>query len=294
MRRHLLHQGPVVRALLNTGLRPARGKGVTAPGPVLAEVVSPRPDPLVDDYQRWCGSGRDRSLLPAHLFSQWAFPLLTRSIRDVPYDLRRGLNGGCRVEVHQPLPRGEPLQLEAQLEDVDDDGYRAILTNRVTTRTASGGHVDAWMRVFVPLKRKPSGSPRKPKPTVPDGALPVAERRMRPADAVRFVYLTGDVNPVHWLRPYARAAGFRATILHGFATLGWAWEGLVSARLGRDRSRLQAVDVRFVKPVVLPATARLFVHPSDATDAGHGPVDFSVGTAPGGPAYLTGTMECSR
>lgn len=291
MRRHLRHQGAVISALVKTGLSASKGAGVETPGPILQAKVSPRPADLVDDYQRWAGGGRDRQRLPAHLFSQWAFPLLTQTLQGVPYDLRRALNGGCRVEVHKPLTRREPLLLEAQLESIDDNGQRAILTQRVTTRTVSGGHVDAWMRVFVPLKRKPKGAKRKPKPRVHDEARALAERRMRPADAERFVYLTGDVNPVHWLRPYARAAGFRSTILHGFATFAWAWEGLVAGRLGRDRTLLRAVDVQFVKPVVLPSTVRLFVHPATADD---GQVDFTVGTAPGGPAYLRGTLEMNR
>jgi hypothetical protein len=283
VKRHLLQQGPVIRSLLQTGFAsgPRGTESPAVPGPLLQQTVPPRPDRLVDDYLRWAGGPRDRTLLPAHLFSQWGFPLLTRSLQGVPYDLRRALNGGCRIEVHEPLRRGEKLLLEAQLEDVDDDGYRAILTNRLTTRTPRGGHVEARMRVFVPLKKKPRTGPPKPKPRVPDAARPLAERRMRPTDAQRFVYLTGDVNPVHWSPLYARAAGFPSTILHGFATLAWAWEALVSARFAGDRSVLRAVDVRFVKPVVLPATVRLF---------DHGP-DLAVGTAPGGPAYLVGTLE---
>jgi len=279
----------VIRSLLQTGLLGSKGRGVDTPGPLHTARVPPRPDGLVDDYLRWCGAGRQRGLLPAHLFSQWAFPLLTTTLRDAPYDLRRGLNGGCRVEVHEPLRRGEVLQLEAQLESIDDNGYRAVLRNRVTTRTARGGHVVAWMYVIVPLKKRPAGTPRRPKPRVPDDASPRAERRMTSRDAVRFVYLTGDVNPVHWLPPYARAAGFPSTILHGFATMGWAWEALVTNRLGRDRSLLRAIDVKFVRPVVLPARLRLFTHDPD-----DGRVDFTVGTAPGGPAYLTGTLETAQ
>ncbi len=283
MRRHLLHQGPVIRSLLKTGFTAGGGHKAAPelPGPLLQQTVAPPPGALVDDYLRWAGGPRDRTLLPAHLFSQWGFPLLTRSLQVVPYDLRRALNGGVRVEVHEPLRRGEKLLLEAQLESIDDNGSRAILHNRLTTRTARGGHVDAWMRVFVPLAKKKRTGPRKPKPRVPDQARPLAERRMKARDAQRFVYLTGDVNPVHWSPVYARAAGFPSTILHGFATLAWAWEALVSARFAGDRSALRAVDVTFVKPVVLPTAVRLFDH-------GH---KLAVGSAPGGPAYLVGSLE---
>ncbi len=98
--------------------------------------------------------------------------------------------------------------------------------------------------------------------------------------------LTGDVNPVHWLRPYARAAGFKSTILHGFSTLARSVESLHRARFAGDIDRLASIEVRFTRPLVLPARVRLFVSrpPEDAPDAW----GISVGRAPGAPAFMIG------
>jgi acyl dehydratase len=90
--------------------------------------------------------------------------------------------------------------------------------------------------------------------------------------------LTGDFNPVHWVPPYAKMAGFKSTILHGFSTLARSIETLNNHVWSGDRRRLKTVDVRFVKPLLLPNRVHVF----------HGPGRFSVGDAPGGPAYLTG------
>jgi hypothetical protein len=283
-RRHFVHQLPVVRALIETAVassRPRPQEALPLPGPVLRATVAARPPALVQDYIRSVGGdpGAYRDILPAHLFPQWGFPLLARTLRSIPYDLKRAPNGGCRMELHQPLPMNEPLQLEAWIEHIDDNGSRAVIKNRLRTSTASApGALDAWMYAVVPLKK---GDGRKERPRVPSTARELGWWDLQPQDAVDFAFLTGDFNPVHWLAPYARAAGFKSTILHGFATMARALEGLVRNRFAGDPRRLGVTDVKFVKPLVLPAEAGLYLLDHE----------MFVGTGPGGPAYLTGTFE---
>ncbi|MEQ1508614.1 MAG: MaoC/PaaZ C-terminal domain-containing protein, partial [Myxococcota bacterium] len=243
---------------------------------------------LVADYVRHLGGDPSwyRGAVPAHLFPQWGFPLLARTLRAIPYDLRKVLNGGCRIELHRPLPANEPLALEACLETIDDNGSRAVIQNHLVTGTRSAPHaVDAWMYAVVPLKR---GDGKKERPTVPLDARELGWWSISAADAVDFAVLTGDFNPVHWLRPYARAAGFRRTILHGFATLGRAIEALNRNRFAGDVSRLAVIDVKFVRPVLLPADVGLYLVPSASGPAGG---SLYVGAGPGAPAVLTGTFE---
>jgi acyl dehydratase len=292
--RHLLQQGPVVRSLLSAGVRAARarpsgGPAPTAPGPVLEATVPPRPDALVRDYVRHLGGDPSayRTTLPAHLFPQWGFPLLARTLHGIPWDLRKVLNGGCVIDVVAPLPAHEPLQLRAWLDHVDDDGRRVVLRQRLTTTTPSGGHVECTMFAIVPLARdKGAKAEKRERPSVPADAHPLASVRFTPGHARDFAVLTGDVNPVHWLVPAAKASGFRSTILHGFATLGRGIEAIVKNRLAGDVSRFRGVDVKFVRPVVLPARVTYFVTP-----AADGAMGWFAGSAPGGPAYLTGTFR---
>lgn len=283
-RAHALRQGPVVRALISTAvasLRADRPKPSALPGPHLAETVPPRPASLVRDYVRHCGGDPSayKGTVPAHLFPQWGFPLLARSLRAIPYDLKKVLNGGCRIEVHRPIPADEPLELEAWLEGIDDNGSRAVIQNRIRTGTRSApAAMDAWMYAVVPLGKSSS---KKERPHVPADAHELARWKIEPRHAMDFALLTGDFNPVHWIPAYARAAGFKSTILHGFATLARAIEGLNKARFAGDVTRLRTIDVKFVRPLVLPARVGLYVKGNEVF----------VGTAQDGPAYLTGVFD---
>jgi acyl dehydratase len=293
---HVRHQGPVLAALGRTvweSLRPGRPTGggpVATPGPELSEQVPPRPPALVRDAVRAMGGdpGTYYAFVPPWLFPQWTVPLLSRLLIGVPYDLARILNAGCAVTVNGPIPAGEPLVVRGRLESVDDDGRRVIFRQRVVTgpRSAPEAVVVEQTTILPPRPgaRKAGGAERAKK----DGPRVGADLRLLgrfqagPRAGLEFALLTGDFNPIHWLPPYARLAGYRAPILHGYASLAHTWELLVRELWSGDTSRRAHVEVRFTKPLVLPADVGVFVG-DDGT--------LALGDAPGAPAYLTGRIE---
>lgn len=294
--RHVLEQGPVIRALGRTAWSAIRAKPGAAkpscPGPWIEAELPPRSDALVRDYIRHVGGDPSwyRGVLPAHLFPQWGFGLAAETLVGIPYPLARVMNAGCRIEAKAPLPANEPLHVKVRLESIDDDSRRALITQRILTGTRSAPEaVDAELRAFVPLG-KPEGKGEKaasraaPKqrPTVPSDAKEIAFLRIASNAGLEFAKLTGDFNPVHWVPAYARANGFRACILHGFATLARSLEALNRASFAGDATRLAWVDVRFTRPLVLPARVGVYMTP---TPDGGG---LFVGDAPSGGAYLEG------
>ena len=275
------------------GGQSAHAGTLVTPGPELRRTFAPLDSNLLDQYIAHVGGDPRayRGVVPPHFFPHWAMPLGADALAGLPYPILRVLNAGCRMQVNALMPRNEALHVRAQLANVDDDGKRALITTRVITGTDSAPdalHVEIY--AFVPLSSdkprsangQPAAAPKRDKPRVPQGCREIAFGKL-PADAgLSFAKLTGDFNPIHWVPLWARAAGFPAPILHGFATLARAFEALVSARLGGDPGRLRAIDVRFVKPLVLPA--RVVVCASDEGSVW-------VGDAPGGAAYLEGTIE---
>ena len=295
--RHLIHQGPVLAALGRVAVslvtQKPGGSLPELPTPLETVTVPPRPRKLLHDYVRAVGGNPKAygDTVPAHLFPQWGFPLLSNTYGVLPYPLAKVLNQGCRIEVNQPLPAGEPLQLSAQLTEVREDPGKARITQKLVTGTASAPEAlvcEIYATVPLPREKTPGEKrKRRPPPTV-DGDLRELQRWRLPSDAGwQFACLTGDVNPVHWITPYAKIAGFKSVILHGFATLARALEGVTKTRWSGDPWRLKCVDVRFVRPLVLPAKAGLYLEPGLVDH----PRRLAVGSAPGGLAYMLGTLE---
>lgn len=263
---HLFEQGDNVAALLSAAWK-SRTKAtngetskIALPGPRFERDVSPPSAGLVSDYVRAVGGDPAlyRGTLPPHLFPQWAFPLAARALDGLPFPLTRIVNLGCALTSHAPIPAGTRLHVSAELATVDDDGSRVVSEVRVLTGTRDVPVcLEAIMRTYIPLSK--SKGPRKTREpeVVPIGAIELLRQRVR-ADAGRqFAWLTGDINPIHWVPSYARAAGFRGVILHGFGTMSRAFEGLVKARLGHP-DRLRSLDVRFARPLLLPSDVGLY------------------------------------
>ena len=288
---HARHQGPVIAGLGRVALaalaqrfdRGPRG-AFEVPSPEHRARVPARDRQMVDDYVRWCGGDPAswRGRLPPHLFPQWGFPLLGRTLAGIPYPIARVLNGGCRMEIRGDLPAGEPLDLTARLVRVDEDARRAILHQELVTSVGGVDLLVAQVQGVVPLSKGKDEQRSKKSPVlVPTDAREIGWWRLAPDAGLAFACLTGDFNPVHWIRPYARASGFKGTILHGFATLGRALEALQRVCWAGDTRRLRTVEVRFTRPLLLPARVGCYLR-------GH---EIFVGDAPGAPAYLQGTFE---
>lgn len=291
--RHLLAQRRVMAALagvvgdsLRRGVRGSRRCLPELPGPELSEEVPPPSERLIDDYLRHLG-GDERGYpgtVPAHLFPHWGMPLAARVTRGLPYRLLSAVNGGCRLAQHAPLLRGQPLAVRAQLVGVRDDGRRAVLQQRIVTE--QGGRpaaLTAEVYVVVPSSgARERGAPRERKPDdrprVAPGARELCRFGLSANAGLAFALLTGDLNPVHWLRPYARAAGFEGAILHGFASMALCIEALQRTLFEGATDRLSEVDVRFTRPLCLPAEVGLYV------EGEH----FFIGRAAGELAHLTG------
>jgi acyl dehydratase len=296
--KHVLQQGPVIATLASvaaSAIRQRMGWAAPAgtpelPGPELTTIVEPRPAELLRAYIKHVGGDPTayRGQVPAHFFPQWGFPLASRTLQGLPYPLFRVLNGGCRLEIHAPLPASEPLHARARLEDIDDDGRRAVIHQRVVTGTSA--HPEAvvgHLYAIVPLgggdkaKNAKKDAPKREPARVPQDAEELQRWRLAADAGLDFAKLTGDFNPVHWVPPYARAFGFRNTILHGFSTMARAMEGLQRTLFAGSVRAIRVLDVKFTKPLVLPAKVGLYVKGES----------LWVGDAPGGPAYLVGTFQ---
>jgi hypothetical protein len=268
------------------------------PGPELHETRRPLPRDLVDDYVRFVGGDTRayRNELPPHLFPAWCMPALARTLEGLPYPLLRVVNAGCRLKVQATISDREPFEVRARLQKTVDDGRRVRFEQHVTTGTQNAREAlvidfDAIVPLdpgaTSPRSSRPLGvveksavDSNKARPRVPETAREIQRTRLRKNAGLSFAKLTGDFNPIHWVTPYARAAGFPNVVLHGFGSLALCWEALNRNLFAGDVHAVATFDVRLVRPLVLPREVGVYV------------VDRQVflGDAPGGPAYLLGSF----
>jgi len=128
------------------------------------------------------------------------------------------------------------------------------------------------------LRRRSGGSGKRKLHEVPGDARELG-RLSVPAHAGRdFARLTGDLNPVHWLSPYARLLGFPSVINHGFSSMARTLELLIRTTYEGDPRALRSFECRFTKPLLLPAEVGVFTQGER----------IYLWQAQGSPTYLEG------
>jgi acyl dehydratase len=234
------------------------------------------------------------------MFPQWTFPLAARTLRAVPYPLTRILNAGCRLEINAPVPASSLLTVRARLVGVEDDGRRALIHQRIETDTSSHrGAIVADLYAVAPYgsqsasggaaARRDAPRDRGDAGRVPLDASELARFHFGPRAGLAFACLTGDFNPVHWVRPFARATGFATPILHGFAMMARAMEGLGRGLYAGATSEIRVLDVKFKRPLLLGngVDVGLYLDQGD-------PCHFYLASAPGSRAFVLGRFETRK
>lgn len=271
--RHLFKQGKVIKTLAHIAMSGGKsGEAKPCPGPEIIAELPPRDARLIKDYIAHVGGDPKAyaNILPPHFFPQWGFPLLAQTIAGAPYPLNKVLNGGARIEVNAPLPNNEPLLCRAQLVEIDDNGQRAILKQKLVTGTASAPDALVYYVNGLVMLKKPSGGDgekkekkdKKDRHTIPEDARELARWKLPKNAGLQFALLTGDFNPIHWIGPYAKMAGFRGVILHGFGTLARTIESMNKELFAGDVNTLSTIEARFVRPVNMPGEYGVYINDS--------------------------------
>jgi acyl dehydratase len=102
---------------------------------------------------------------------------------------------------------------------------------------------------------------------------------------VRYAGASGDFNPIHYRDDIAQSVGLDGVLAHGMLTMGLA-VAPVTVWLG-DQGFVSSYQVRFTKPVYVPATGSVTVAVSvtlakvDEPTAGSATLELSVTTQDG-------------
>lgn len=107
-----------------------------------------------------------------------------------------------------------------------------------------------------------------------------ASYRLTRDSLVRYAGASGDFNPIHYRDDIAQAVGLPGVLAHGMLTMGVAVQPVVDLVGGNDR--ILDYQVRFTKPVVVPAKGYAEIHvvgALGAVEADRARIDLQVSFA---------------
>lgn len=169
---------------------------------------------------------------------------------DVEVPLHRAVLGEQGMEFVSPIRPGDVLVNEATIVGVGAGSIGETLTVEVVSRTEVGTErFRSQGTIVIRDGVWGSGSANGDKPKAFGTQVAEAEMDVTLDQPLRFAEASGDHNPIHVDRKFARRAGFKATVVHGPCTLAFASKAVVDEVCGGDPRRLRRLKARFVRPV---------------------------------------------
>jgi acyl dehydratase len=256
------------------------------------ELTSVRADAdRVAAYARVCGFSL-RDTLPPTYPHVLAFPLHMAVMADggFPFGAVGLVHVENRIEQRRPIALGEELTIlvkPTKLEPHPRGQTFSLLTKVLSDRRI------VWDSTTTILRRGPGSAAAKSPPkselhqlsglggpevdAVGEGGPGAsAEWKLGGDLGRRYAAVSGDRNPIHMHALAAKPLGFPRAIAHGM----WTKARCLAALEGRLPDGL-AVDVRFRKPILLPARVEF-------ASAGEGEIDFAVRDAERDTPHLDG------
>ncbi|HEX2392710.1 MAG TPA: MaoC/PaaZ C-terminal domain-containing protein [Solirubrobacterales bacterium] len=225
------------------------GGGGEIPDGLDLELLGVRAEPAeVAAYAKVCGFAL-RDTLPPTYPHMLAFPLHMAVMSDgsFPFGPVGLVHLENRIVVHRPLA-GE-AEMAIRVRPTPLRPHRKGRTFSLLTEIRVGDEL-AWESTSTMLRREARDEePRGEEEPDPFEALPaVAEWRLGGDLGRRYAAVSGDRNPIHLHSLTARPLGFPGAIAHGM----WTKARALAALEGRLPASFE-VDVRFRKPILLPA-----------------------------------------
>ncbi len=200
------------------------------------------------------------------------------------FDFPFAAMGSVHIENHitqyRPIRATDTVNIAVHAENLREH-RKGLLVDLISD--VSVGNEVAWHQVTTFLHQQRTSLSDEPKPPPekqPKLPAPKAIVRISPAQIRRYASVGGDHNPIHTNPVGAKIFGFPTVIAHGMFSAA-----AVLANLEAAIPDAVTYSVRFGKPVLLPASAGLYVH---RVQDGW---DISLRNMSKGYPHLTGTLR---
>jgi acyl dehydratase len=199
---------------------------------------------------------------------------------DFPFSAMGSVHTENHITQHRPIAVTDTVSVQVHAENLREH-RKGLLVDLLTD--VNVGNELAWHQVTTFLHQQRTSLSDEPKPQPkkePKLPPPSTVLRISPSQIRRYAVVGGDLNPIHTSGVAAKLFGFPTSIAHGMFSAA-----AVLANIEAKFPDAVEYSVRFGKPLLLPATAGLYI---DETGEGW---ELSLRNIAKGYPHLTGTVK---
>ncbi|MDY6904316.1 MAG: SDR family NAD(P)-dependent oxidoreductase [Thermodesulfobacteriota bacterium] len=195
---------------------------------------------------------KDLKVLPSFSIAA-IFDFLTQIALETELNLAGLLHAEQELIFHQPIPPSGTLTTEGRIPYIYDKGDKgALIIGESDTFHENGEKLFTSIITLFARFDGGFGGENAPKKTVaiPDRA-PDMEAEAHPSPDQPLLYrLSGDINPLHVDKDFAKMAGFDQPIMHGLCTHGFACRMLINSLIPGEPEKARRMACRFSRTLV--------------------------------------------
>ncbi|CAD5212395.1 unnamed protein product [Bursaphelenchus okinawaensis] len=217
-----------------------------------------------DDLQYLYENHQDFQVFPTFVVRPGLTSISLDGAPGIAFDLQNILHGEQYIELINPIPDDGQFRTEVQIVDILDKGNSAVIVTNATTydnktnqklAVQQFGTFQVGSGKFGGNRTNPGEKTAVPVPKrTPDKVL---ELQTTVDQAALYRHGSGDMNPLHIDKQFAKVAGFKQPILHGLCTMGVSTRAVLKAYGNNDGNNFKAIKVRFSAPVVPGQTLKV-------------------------------------
>ncbi|QUR65996.1 MaoC/PaaZ C-terminal domain-containing protein [Mycobacterium spongiae] len=202
---------------------------------------------------------------------------------DFPFAAMGSIHIENHITQHRPIAATDTVGVRTHAENLREH-RKGLLVDLITD--VSVGNEVAWHQVTTFLHQQRTSLSDEPKPPPEKQAKlppPASVLRITPGQIRRYATVGGDHNPIHTNPIAAKLFGFPTVIAHGMFSAA-----TILANIEAQLPDAVRYSVRFAKPMVLPATAGLYVDEGNASAKSW---DLTLRNVAKGYPHLTATVR---
>ncbi|MFP4039952.1 MAG: SDR family NAD(P)-dependent oxidoreductase [Desulfosudaceae bacterium] len=195
---------------------------------------------------------KDLKVIPSFSIAA-IFEFLTKIALETELNLAGLLHAEQELIFHNPIPTEGTLKTEGQVTDIYDKGDKgAIIVGQSETWHSNGEKL--FTSIITLFARFDGGFGGKNAPknevVIPDRQPDIEVEDQTSEDQPLIYRLSGDVNPLHVDKDFAKMAGFEKPILHGLCTHGFACRLLIDNLVPGQPEKARRMACRFSRPLM--------------------------------------------
>ncbi|MFQ5980437.1 MAG: MaoC/PaaZ C-terminal domain-containing protein [Candidatus Heimdallarchaeota archaeon] len=191
-------------------------------------------------------------LFPATLVVEFANRLLSDDTLNI--NAAKMVHGEHEILYYRPLKLWDEVTTSVTLESIDTKPSGEILWAKTSGYVKNELVFEMRAGLFF---RMPKGDKKSPKPkTNKDKSDIILSKAIAvaPDQARRYAAASGDENPIHLDKEFARFVGLPDIILHGLCTMAFATQAITDELANGDPRNVKRIKCRFSKPVFMEDT----------------------------------------